>query len=128
MPNATLVLIPVSGSVNAYSDSSSGWLGWGSSLVTSAYSSLPNVGYYLPSFSRLYMGGVGDEQEASNVQGAAMAGSDSLPAAAAQPRMKTLADQRAEAAKKDKRTEFYNGNSLGFEGRKDEDGDAAKRD
>ncbi|KAK1089442.1 hypothetical protein LTR48_000561 [Friedmanniomyces endolithicus] len=125
-PSATLVLVPVAGSVNAYAGPSSGWLGWGSGLLSSAYSSMPDVGYYLPSFSRLYMGGTGDPQEAGNVEGAAMAGADSLPNAAdagastGRPKTRTLADQRAEAMeRKDKRTEFYNGNSLGFESRKD---------
>ncbi|TKA80044.1 hypothetical protein B0A55_01754 [Friedmanniomyces simplex] len=125
-PSATLVLVPVAGSVNAYAAGSAGWMGWGSGLLSSAYSSIPNVGYYLPSFSRLYMGGTGDPQEAGNTEGAAMAGADSLPNAAdtggstARPKTRTLADQRAEAlAEKDKRTEFYNGNSLGFESRKD---------
>ena len=125
-PSATLVLVAVAGSVNAYAGPSSGWLGWGSGLLSSAYSSMPDVGYYLPSFSRLYMGGTGDPQEAGNVEGAAMAGADSLPNAAdagastGRPKTRTLADQRAEAMeRKDKRTEFYNGNSLGFESRKD---------
>ncbi|KAK0818910.1 hypothetical protein LTR75_002366 [Friedmanniomyces endolithicus] len=126
-PSATLVLVPVVGSVNAYAGSSSGWLGWGSGLLSSAYSSMPDVGYFLPSFSRLYMGGTGDPQEAGNMEGAAMAGADSLPNAAdagastGRSKTRTLADQRAEAMEgKDKRTEFYNGNSLGFESRKDE--------
>lgn len=113
VPNATLVLVPVAGGANAYADSSSSWLG---GLVSSAYQSLPNVGYFLPSFSRLYMGGTADEQEASNVQGAAMA-EGSAPASM---RVKTLADQRAEAARREKRAEYYNGNSSAFEGRKDE--------
>ncbi|KAK0264076.1 hypothetical protein LTR35_017429, partial [Friedmanniomyces endolithicus] len=125
-PSATLVLVAVAGSVNAYAGPSSDWLGWGSGLLSSAYSSMADVGYYLPSFSRLYMGGTGDPQEAGNVEGAAMAGADSLPNAAdagastGRPKTRTLADQRAEAMeRKDKRTEFYNGNSLGFESRKD---------
>ncbi|KAK0920298.1 hypothetical protein LTS16_013449 [Friedmanniomyces endolithicus] len=130
-PSATLVLVAVAGSVNAYAGSSSGWLGWSSGLLSSAYSSMPDVGYYLPSFSRLYMGGTGDPQEAGNIEGAAMAGANSLPntaeagASTGRPKTRTLADQRAEAMEsKEKRTEFYNGNSLGFESRKDgKDGD-----
>jgi len=123
VPNATLVLVPISGSVSAYTEAGgSGVMGYGYNMFSSAYNLLPSVSYYLPSFSRLYLGGTGDPQEASNVQGARMAGADITPAdeAPGRVRVKTLADQRAEAAKKQK-TEFYNGNSLGFEGRKDDD-------
>ena len=39
-------------------------------------------------------------------------------------KVKTLADQRAEASKKqDQKAEFYNGNSSAFEGRKDDQDD-----
>ncbi|EMC98415.1 hypothetical protein BAUCODRAFT_67495 [Baudoinia panamericana UAMH 10762] len=129
VPNATLVLVPVAGAVaSAYNPADAGYLGWASSWLNYGYSSLPNVSYYLPSFSRLYMGGTADPSERSNVEGAAMAGADTLPAAAdagegsaAKVRVKTLADQREEQRKREG-TEFYNGNSLGFEPRKgDED-------
>ncbi|KAK5679623.1 hypothetical protein LTS10_008445 [Elasticomyces elasticus] len=123
-PSATLVLVPVAGSVSAYAEGEGGWLGWGSGLVSSAYGALPNVGYYLPSFSRLYMGGTADAVEPGNTDGAAMAGPDSEAPGGAQGRgvakTRTLADQRAEARdERDKRTEFYNGNSSAFESRKD---------
>ena len=51
-----------------------------------------------------------------------MAGADTGPldGSSARVRVKTLADQRAEAAKRGE-TEFYNGNSLGVDGRKDDD-------
>ncbi|KAK6417799.1 hypothetical protein LTR81_008924 [Elasticomyces elasticus] len=134
-PSATLVLVPVAGSVSAYADGEGGWYGWGSGLVSSAYGALPNVGYYLPSFSRLYMGGTADAVEPGNTDGAAMAGADSEAPAGATGQVRgaktrTLADQRAEARdERDKRTEFYNGNSSAFESRKDgKDGDAGGKE
>lgn len=132
VPNATLVLVPVAGYTDAYASSSSsgGILGYGYSLVNGVWSRLPQVSYYLPSFSRLYMGGTGDARKAGNVEGARMAGAGVTPAAEEGSQVEgrrthTLADQRAEEEReRKKRTEFYNGNSLGFEGRKgDDDGD-----
>ncbi|KAK3110031.1 hypothetical protein LTR53_016103, partial [Teratosphaeriaceae sp. CCFEE 6253] len=141
VPSATLVLVPIPGAVSAYAGAGAGaggWAAWPSSLLSSAYGAMPDVGYYLPSFSRLYMGGVGDEQEASNVQGGAMAGADSLPntnaggagvgGGAEGRRTRTLFDQRVEAERKGKRTEFYNGNSSAFEGRKDDKDGEGKAD
>ncbi|KAI7321527.1 hypothetical protein KC326_g2192 [Hortaea werneckii] len=128
VPNGTLVLVPVSGYTEAYSSSGgTGVFG----MLAGAWNSLPNVSYFLPSFSRLYMGGTSDPQETSNVQGASMAGAETEPRDEAQGqaskvRVKTLADQRAEAARKDRQAEFYNGNSLGFEGRKDDDSQERK--
>ncbi|KAI7230368.1 hypothetical protein KC330_g6988 [Hortaea werneckii] len=128
VPNGTLVLVPVSGYTEAYSSSGGGGV---FGMLSGAWNNLPNVSYFLPSFSRLYMGGTSDPQEPSNAQGASLAGAEAEPRDEAQGqaskvRVKTLADQRAEAAKKDRQAEFYNGNSLGFEGRKDEDGNEGK--
>lgn len=112
-PSATLVLVPVAGAADAYAGLNAGYLGW-------LYGLAGRVSYFLPSFSRIYLGGTGDAQEESNVEGARMAGADSDSAGGgASVRVRSLADQRAEEAKR-KRTEFYNGNSLGFEGRKEE--------
>nr|OQO27074.1 hypothetical protein B0A51_08330 [Rachicladosporium sp. CCFEE 5018] len=137
-PSATLVLVPVSGSVDAYGGSatsvfSHGILASTLGLVNTAVGAVTSTLSYVTGFgasaaassstaaeSSLYMGGTGDEQEASNVQGARMAGADS--GAGAGMRMKTLADQRAERDRDAKgKTEFYNGNSSAFEGRKDGD-------
>ncbi|KAK3674276.1 hypothetical protein LTR78_005745 [Recurvomyces mirabilis] len=136
VPNATLVLVPVAGSVSAYAGAvgvggDGSWLGWGYGLASSA---AQRASYFLPSFSRLYLGGTGDPEERGNSEGAAQAGADSSSAGAegiglgagaigGRVRVKTLADQRAEAAKRQKRTEFYNGNSSAFEGRKGDDGE-----
>ncbi|KAK4555227.1 hypothetical protein LTR86_007523 [Recurvomyces mirabilis] len=128
VPNATLVLVPVAGSVSAYAGAGGAggdgsWIGWGYGLASGAAT---RASYFLPSFSRLYLGGTGDPEERGNSEGAAQAGADWSSAGAegmSKVRVKTLADQRAEAAKKQKRTEFYNGNSSAFEGRKGDEGD-----
>lgn len=129
-PSATLVLVPVAGYTNAYSDPNAGYL---SSAWSFAYNCASTAGgllgsaiSYIPGMGRLYMGGTSDPQEASNVVGAQMAGSDSAP----RPeniKVKTLFDQQTEQARKDKEraAEFYNGNSSAFQGsgpsRDDED-------
>ncbi|KAF2773905.1 hypothetical protein EJ03DRAFT_323265 [Teratosphaeria nubilosa] len=128
-PNATLVLVPVAGSVDAYPSSNSGISGW----LSSAYNLLPNISSYLPSFGRPYMAGTSDLIDPSNAEGAGRAGAEvegSVPSgppvssssATGAIRVKTLADQRAEAERREKTNEFYNGNSSAFEGSKG-DGD-----
>lgn len=135
-PTATLVLVPVSDTVEAYSGNggvvgtavnSAYWLGntaysFGSSLL----GAIPFLG---PSSSSLtssssvggatggpYMAGTGDPQDLSNARGADMAGADGAQTGT-KMRVKTLADQRAEQARKRKEgTEFYNGNSSAFQG------------
>lgn len=138
-PTATLVLVPVAGYTDAYSSSpSSGVLGWGLSLAASAYNLLPDVSYFLPSFSRHYLGlqqapaPAAEERRSAlhdvgGMDGGEAADEELKSAGTALPpgkiRMQTFADQRAEAARKDRGTEFYNGNSLGFEGRRDDEDD-----
>ena len=142
LPTATLVLVPVAGYTEAYTRKgvlSASYLGsaynlisWGIGLPFSALNYLRGGGSGVNSSdagsSGLYMGGTADEQELSNVAGSRMANADTGTAEAGSAargsgnlRMKTLADQRAEEAR-DKKTTFYNGNSLGFEPRKDNDG------
>jgi len=125
VPNATLVLVPVAGYTDAYASSPST-----NGIMGRAFGLFNSVGSYLPGFSRLYMGGTGDAQEASNVEGAVAAGADttSEDSGTAKLRVKTLADQREEAARRDRdrQAEFYNGNSLGFEGRKNDGEDNVK--
>lgn len=128
MPTATLVLVPVAGFTEAYSSTGGGGImGSAYNLVSGAFglagSALGYVtGYGGPSTDSqggggLYMGGTADEQEPSNVQGSRLANADSGTRQGGF-RVKTMAEQRAE---NEKGAEFYNGNSLGTEGRKDDD-------
>lgn len=130
MPTATLVLVPVAGYQEAYSNTGSGGIiGSAYGLVSGAFglagSALEYVtGYGSNSNSQsgegIYMGGTADEQEPSNVQGSRMANADTGTAQSgpSRIRVKTMAEQRAES---EKGAEFYNGNSLGTQGRKDDD-------
>jgi hypothetical protein len=137
MPTATLVLVPVAGFTEAYgSGGSNGVIGSAFSLVNGAFGLASSALGYVTSFGSgsggsqggegIYMGGTADEQEASNVQGSRMANADSGTAQSgpSRIRVKTMAEQRAES---EKGAEFYNGNSLGTEGRKDDDDGAGGR-
>jgi hypothetical protein len=137
MPTATLVLVPVAGFTEAYSGAGSGGLlGSAYSLVSGAFGLAGSALGYVTGYGSgvnntdsgregVYMGGTADEQEPSNVQGSRMANADSGTGQSgpSRIRVKTMAEQRAEA---EKGAEFYNGNSLGTEGRKD-DGDDKKQ-
>ncbi|GAB7359671.1 hypothetical protein MBLNU230_g6850t1 [Neophaeotheca triangularis] len=133
-PSATLVLVPVAGYTEAYAGAGgegvvSRALGAGTGLVGGVWELASSVFGAVTGYGRggegagategsgPYIGGTGDERDDSNAEGAAMAEEESAPKG--KVRVKTLADQRAEAAKKGE-AEFYNGNSLDFESR-DED-------
>lgn len=128
VPSATLVLVPVAGATDAYSAAGRGYMSsalhaayWAANtaygIVGSALSYVPGFG---PSTNGPYMGGVGDEQEQSNAEGAKMADADSMGPSSGSM-VKTLADQRKEREKAQQNTEFYNGNSSAFQGRKDDE-------
>jgi hypothetical protein len=137
MPTATLVLVPVAGFTEAYSGGGSGGLlGSAYGLVSGAFGLAGSALGYVTGYGSgvnntdsgregIYMGGTADEQEPSNVQGSRMANADSGTGQSgpSRIRVKTMAEQRAEA---EKGAEFYNGNSLGTEGRKD-DGEDKKQ-
>lgn len=131
MPTATLVLVPVAGYTEAYSGAGSGGLlGSAYGLVSGAFGLAGSALGYVTGYGSgvnntdgsggIYMGGTADEQEPSNVQGSRMANADSGTGQSgpSRIRVKTMAEQRAEA---EKSAEFYNGNSLGTEGRKDDE-------
>jgi hypothetical protein len=130
MPTATLVLVPVAGFTEAYSSKNNGGImGSAYGLISGAYGLANSTLGYLTGYGSgvnstsggegIYMGGTADEQEPSNVQGSRMANADSGTAQSgpSRIRVKTMAEQRAES---EKGAEFYNGNSLGTEGRKDD--------
>jgi hypothetical protein len=130
MPTATLVLVPVAGFTEAYSSGGGGGiLGSAYGMVSGAFGLAGSALGYVTGFGSssdsqsgegIYMGGTADEQEPSNVQGSRMANADSGTAQSgpSRIRVKTMAEQRAES---ENGAEFYNGNSLGTEGRKDDD-------
>ncbi|KAK4964401.1 hypothetical protein LTR66_000826 [Elasticomyces elasticus] len=124
MPSATLVLVPVHDYTEAYASGGitgllSRGLNAGYGLVAGGFEMVSGAFVAVTGYGRAtegpYVAGTGDEVEPSNTQGAQAAG----VAGTATIKVRTLADQRAEAAR-DQR-EFYNGNQLNFEPRKDDD-------
>lgn len=127
-PSATLVLVPSTRQAGNVASSvlAGGILGPVYGVASGAASVVGFALDYVRGWTGggPYIGGVGDETEPSNVAGARMATGDSTGTemraeGTARMRHKTLADQRAEADDRDRGTEFYNGNSSAFEGRKD---------
>nr|POE90026.1 ubx domain-containing protein 6 [Quercus suber] len=116
-PSATLVLVPVTGFVDAYSDGNSGGLlGLLYSSTSGLWNSLGSLGSFLPSFTIDHSTPLpNDNTPSTRDQSASAAGPATI-------RVRTLASQRDEADTKNE-TEFYNGNSLGFEGKRGDNAD-----
>lgn len=122
VPNATLVLVPISGYTEAYSGSAG--RGYMSSALHAAYSVM-NTATGLVSSVISHVPGLGGRDgaasEAASTSTEDTAVRTSTESGSSSFKVKTLADQRAEAARKqDQPSEFYNGNSSAFEGRKDD--------
>ena len=134
-PTATLVLVPVSGGVEAYPENG-GHGGYLSSAVNAAYwaagagiSAAGSVLSFVPGLGHAdneqastgpYIAGTGDSPEVPGINEHGATPSDPTNQEKTPGmRVKTLADQRAEQ-RAEQGTEFYNGNSSAFQGRKDE--------
>lgn len=111
--SCTLVMVPVKGFVDSYAPPSSGILG---SAVSGGYNLVSgSVGAVLGGVRSVF--GFGQvTAESPEHSGPAEASSEPPPG---QVRVRTLADQRIDAQKKDQ--QFYNGNQLNFQPRKDDD-------
>ena len=132
-PTATLVLVPVNNFTEAYSSTSSGYVG---SALNTAYS-VASTGYGMLGSVLSYVPGLGGDarqqqepsaprnNESTTNDNVHAESSDQSASSGTKIRMKTLADQRAESARQ-QGTDFYNGNSLKFEGRKDDDDNVKK--
>lgn len=122
-PNATLVLAPINDYTEAYSGGGRGYMNTALNAAYSVVGATTNI--ISTAFS--YVPGLGG---AASTPVEPTGGDHDLSDSAASMgsiKVKTLADQRAEAAvKQDKKAEFYNGNSSAFEGRKDDDDDGEK--
>jgi hypothetical protein len=126
-PNATLVLLPVSGFTDAYSTDDRGYvnsalnLAYGAAsratgVLSSALSYVPGFGASTSADDDHSASSTRRQEPASNLDGA------SDDTGSSRIKVRSLADQRADALRKEgKKTEFYNGNSSAFEGRKDDD-------
>ncbi|USW50639.1 Putative UBX domain, Ubiquitin-like domain superfamily [Septoria linicola] len=132
-PNATLVLVPIAGYTEAYSGNAgrgymSSALHYTYALANGASSMLGSALSYVPGLSG--PAAAGSPTESHSRQSGAHSSDDSPTtldgssesAGSSRIKVKTLADQRAEADRqREKNPEFYNGNSSAFEGRKDDD-------
>ena len=117
--SCTLVMVPVKGYVESYTGSTPG--GLVGSAVSSGYDIVTGTAGAVVGGVRSLLGW-GQQPSPATGSDTGMAGSgipvDTGSSAPKNVRVRTLADQRAEAAKK--KQQFYNGNQLNFEPRKDE--------
>lgn len=127
-PTATLVLVPISGFTEAYTGGGRGYM---SSALHTAYGiagTASNIASSLLSFVPGLGATTSVESTSRDSPDQPSSGDNSMSDSSASLKVKTLADQRAEAARKDdQQAEFYNGNSSAFEGRKDDE-DGRKKD
>lgn len=127
-PTATLVLVPISGFTEAYTGGGRGYM---SSALHTAYGiagTASNIASSLLSFVPGFGASTSAEHNSRDSTPDQPSGDNSMSGSTASLKVKTLADQRAEAARKeDQQAEFYNGNSSAFEGRKDDE-DSRKKD
>jgi chemotaxis protein histidine kinase CheA len=148
VPSATLVLAPVNGYADAYTGVGAGEAGYLGTAWNLASRLIGSVAGLVPGLSGI-VGPASSDSAHTGPSGTTAASGPSSSSSAAAPstplpntsssrniKVKTLADQRADASAREKdlngggedgrgaETEFYNGNSLGFEPRpKDDDGD-----
>ena len=126
--SCTLVMVPVKGYVDSYSSAGgglmgqSGLLGGVGGMVSGGYSLVSGTaGWALGGVKSLLGYGAGEQQGGQTLGGGGVAGEGNAGSSSSAPnvRIRTLADQRAEAVKKDQ--QFYNGNTLNFEPNKKDD-------
>ncbi|KAF2131980.1 hypothetical protein P153DRAFT_429199 [Dothidotthia symphoricarpi CBS 119687] len=123
-PSATLVLVPVKGYTEAYTDSGNGIVGTASRMLPGAFSLVSSamgyVGNALGSVTGYGSGtqAQGEGQRQGQTVGGAQRQQQPQPESTDTPgvRVRTLADQRAG----EPRQQFYNGNQLSFEPRNDD--------
>ena len=123
--SCTLIMVPVKGYVESYGGGTSGLMGQNGVLggvggmVSGGYNLVSGTaGWALGGVKSILGYGSGQAQERT-LGGATPEGASQGQGPPKNMRVRTLADQRAEEAKKDQ--QFYNGNQLNFEPNKDDD-------
>jgi outer membrane lipoprotein SlyB len=117
--SCTLVMMPVKGYVESYTGSTAG--GIVGSAVSGGYSLVTGTAGAVFGGVKSLLGWTGQSGAAENpTTSAAESNQEDSEPSTQSVRVRTLADQRIEAAKK-KDQQFYNGNQLNFQPRKDED-------
>lgn len=116
--SCTLVMVPVKGYVESYTGSSTG--GLLSTAVSGGYNLVSGTAGAVFGGVKSLLGYNTQQNPADNTTTGGGQGSTSTPQNASRNvRVRTLADQRAEGARRDQ--QFYNGNQLNFEPKKDDD-------
>lgn len=119
--SCTLVMVPVKGYVESYTGSTSG--GLLGAAVSGGYNLVSGTAGLVFGGVKSLLGYNQDNNTTSSTLSSSARGQDGQdptpPNTAKNVRVRTLADQRAEEAKRDQ--QFYNGNQLNFEPNKDED-------
>ena len=115
--SCTLVMVPVMGYVESYTGSTAG--GLLGTAVSGGYNVVAGTAGAVFGGVRSLLGWNGRESSAEPATGSIVGATQEDPEQSSPSvRIRTLADQRMEAKKKDH--QFYNGNRLNFEPRKDE--------
>jgi hypothetical protein len=115
--SCTFVMVPVKGYVESYTGSTAG--GIVGSAVSGGYNLVTGTACALFGGVKSLLGWSGQSDAAATATSAIAATQEDSGPSTPNVRVRTLADQRIEAAKK-KDQQFYNGNQLNFEPRKDE--------
>jgi UBX domain len=110
--SCTLVMVPVKGYVDSYAEAAPSLIG---SAVSGGYNLVAGTAGAVFGGVKSVLGYGSTAQNQQIVREETSNASTSAP----KVKVRTLADQRAEEAKKDQ--QFYNGNQLNFQPRKDED-------
>ncbi|KAK6381677.1 uncharacterized protein PV06_05210 [Exophiala oligosperma] len=117
--SCTLVMVPVKGYVESYTGSSTG--GLLSTAVSGGYNLVSGTAGAVFGGVKSLLGYNTTQQGSAeaNATGGGQASTSTPQNAVRNVRVRTLADQRAESARRDQ--QFYNGNQLNFEPKKDDD-------
>jgi outer membrane biosynthesis protein TonB len=129
--SCTFVMVPVRGYVESYSSGGllgqNGLLGGVGGMVSGGYNLVSGTAGWALGGVRSFLGYAGEQQQQGQMVGGNGGGStgpgpasDASGGGAKNVRIRTLADQRAEAERRNQ--QFYNGNTLNFEPKRDEDG------
>jgi hypothetical protein len=124
--SCTFVMVPVKGYVESYSTvagglmGQNGLLGGVGGMVSGGYNLVSGTAGWALGGVKTLLGYGGQQAGTTGSSSSSTPGAGEGAGAAKNVRIRTLADQRAEEAKKNQ--QFYNGNQLNFEPKKDDDG------
>ncbi|OCT44345.1 hypothetical protein CLCR_05654 [Cladophialophora carrionii] len=124
--SCTFVMVPVKGYVESYSTGAGGLMGQNGLLggvggmVSGGYNIVSGTAGWALGGVKSLLGYGGQQVGTTDASSSSTPSAEQGAGGAKNVRIRTLADQRAEEAKKNQ--QFYNGNQLNFEPKKDDDG------